>query len=112
MENVAHSKVNETNPIAKGYHETVTFQIKETVLWSDPRLVKITRLRLVSDPGFPAWDVSYCHGQLRDGTPVAVEVPFSQLPKKNLMRSILMYAKRDKVFAKGLGLFSAISTLN
>lgn len=79
------------------------------VEWTEPGL-KITRLRLLSDPGFPVWDVSYCHGVL-DGEPVNVLLPFSQLPKRNLRSAIIEYAKRDRLFAKGIGILDNISTL-
>lgn len=82
------------------------------VSWNDNRLAKITRLRLLSDPGFPVWDVSYCHGVLKDGTEVTVELPFDQLPKRGMNAEIIKYAKEDNVFAKGIGVFNAISTLN
>lgn len=100
-----------TDPSA--YHEAVTHRITETLYWDDKRLKKITRLRLVSDPGFPAWDLSYCHGVDVDGNPVQVELPFSQLPKGKgqIQRAIIAHAKRDGVFAKGLGVFNSISTL-
>ena len=84
-------------------------KMEETVEWTDPRLKKITRLRLLSDGGYPAWDVSYCHGELQDGTPVWVELPFSQLPKGQVRGAIVQHAKRDRVYAKGLGVFEAIS---
>jgi hypothetical protein len=83
----------------------------EKVEWNDERLARITRLRLLSDPGFPWWDVSYCHGQLKDGTNVQVDLPFSQLPKRGMRKAILEHAKRDGVYAKGLGVFDNISTL-
>ena len=86
--------------------------LEGSVDWDDKDLVKITRLRLLSDPGYPAWDVSYCFGQLRDGTNVRVSLPFSQLPKRNVIGAILKYAKRDKVYAKGLGIFDNISRLS
>lgn len=81
--------------------------------WSDSRLARITRLRLLSDPGLGFWDVSYCHGELKDGTPCRVIVGFSQLPKRGRMAAIVAAAKRDGVYAKGLGLFdpSVISSL-
>jgi hypothetical protein len=82
----------------------------DTVDWTTPGL-KITRLRLVSDPGFPAWDVSYCHGML-DGEPVDVLLPFSQLPKRNTRAAIIDCAKKAKLYAKGLGILDNISTLN
>lgn len=85
----------------------------DTVPWTTPGL-RVTRLRLLSDPGFPAWDVSYCHGIMPDGEHVNVELPFSQLPKYGvtISRAIVAHAKRDRVHAKRLGILDAISTLN
>jgi hypothetical protein len=83
----------------------------ETVDWTEPGL-EITRLRLLSDPGFPAWDVSYCHGVL-DGRHVDVRLPFSQLPKfgkGGYKTALYNEAKATGKFIKGL--FSAVSTLN
>lgn len=107
-----HSYPGETNslPDGRAYHAV---DRSLTVDWSDPRLARITRLRLLSDPGFPAWDVSYCHGELTDGTACTVSVPFSQLPKGKgaISGAIIAAAKADGVYAKGLGIFDAISTL-
>ena len=100
----------ETNPIQAGYHDN--YHNAPTVDWSDKRLAKITRLRLLSDPGYPYWDVSYVHGVLKDGTVCRVQVPFSQLPKQDKNGIIIAYGKRAGVYAKGLGIFDAISTLN
>jgi hypothetical protein len=83
----------------------------QTVDWTDPELKKITRLRLVSDPSFPFWDVSYCWGELKTGERVRVNTPFFQLPKKQMRRHIVEAAKRDGVHAKNLGIFDALSTL-
>lgn len=81
------------------------------VYWTEPGL-KITRLRLISDPGFPFWDVSYCHGELADGTPVDVDLPFPQIPKRpGINATIIHYAKIDKVYIKATGIFNSISTL-
>ena len=82
----------------------------ETVDWTTPGL-KVTRLRLVSDPGFPFWDVSYCHGVL-NGKDVDVQLPFGQLPKRGLSRAIVEAAKADGVYARGLGILDAVSTLS
>lgn len=99
----------ETNGIAPGYHNE---PIVATLDWTSPDLAKITRLRLLSDPGYPAWDVSYCHGENRRGERVNVGLPFSQLPRGRAMRgAIIEWARREKVYAKGLGIFEAISTL-
>lgn len=85
----------------------------DTVYWTEPGL-KIIRLRLISDPGFPVWDVSYCDGRLPSGEKVNVELPFFQLPKGKggINKALIAYAKKDGLFAKGLGLFDGvISTL-
>jgi hypothetical protein len=103
----------ETNPIIN--HSAYEYPAKDNIVeWNDPSLKRITRLRLVSDWGFPCWDVSYCHGELHDGTIVRVHLPFYQLEKygDNIYTQIIRYAKNDKVYAKGLGVFEAISTFN
>ena len=69
----------------------------------------ITRLRLIGDGG--VLDVSYCYGQL-DGKPVRVNLPFDQLPLRGHKRAIVEFAKRDKVYAQGLGVFDNISILH
>lgn len=103
--------VNETNPIPEGYHKQVTHKIKRAVPWSTPGL-RITRLRLLSDPGFAFWDVSYCHGEL-DGEPVKVTLPFSQLRKgKAIQTQLVDWAKREGLFLKPTGIFDNISALN
>ena len=83
----------------------------EALCWNDERLAKVTRLRLVSDVGFPFWDVSYCWGERQDGHPCRVILPFDQVPKRGGSRFIVEEAKRDGVYAKGLGILSAWSTL-
>ena len=107
----SNDMVNEINRMPDGYHEDVTEKIGGRVGWKNKNLKRIVRLRLLSDAGFPAWDVSYCHGEMKDGTMVDVELPFSQLPKKDYRKAIVVYAQKDKVYAKGLEIFSAISTL-
>lgn len=101
----------ETNPIINP--SAYEYPAKDNIVeWNDPTLRRITRLRLVSDWGFHSWDVSYCHGELHDGTIVRIHLPFYQLDKRNIKSQIIEYAKRDSVYAKGLGIFEAISTFN
>lgn len=100
----------ETNGLIDGPAYHAERAAAATVEWTEPGLI-ITRLRLLSDPGFPLFDVSYCHGVL-DGEPVDVLLPFSQLPKKGISRAIIEYAKKDRVYAKGIGILDCISTLN
>src|SRR4051794_3553299 len=49
----------------------------------NPSLKKITRIRLLSDPGCPFWDVSYVHGVDDQGRKVRVITPgtWFQIPK-------------------------------
>jgi hypothetical protein len=90
----------ETNGLVDGpaYHEID----RETVDWTE-RGLKITRLRLLTDPCCPFYDVSYCHGTL-NGKPVTVSLPFHQVPKVNPIPFLIDEAKKENVFAKGLGL--------
>ena len=78
--------------------------LQGTVGLADPRLARIARLRLLSDPGFPVWDVSYCYGELKDGTKVRVQLPWGQFGKRTLKRDLIKMATEAGVFAKGLGL--------
>ena len=99
----------ETNPIPANYHKDITYKIKREVDWTEPGL-QVTRLRLLSDPGFLMWDVSYCHGFI-GAEPVNVLLPFSHLPKRGWKREIVKYAKADRVFARRLGILGNVSTL-
>ena len=103
-ESAAHL-CSETNPVEIGYH---LIPREKRVDWTEPGLT-ITRLRLVSDPGYPVWDVSYCHGRLADGTEVKVSLPFIQLPKRGMRRALYAEAQRTGKFIPGL--FDSISTL-
>lgn len=99
--------VHETNPISDSDRIPANAR---TVDWTTTGL-KVTRLRLLSDPGYPYWDVSYCYGILPDGEKVRVALPFSQLGRKTYKTEIIYFAKKDKVYAVGLGIFDNLSTL-
>lgn len=77
--------------------------------WDTPGL-KITRLRLITDPGFPFWDVSYCHGELQ-GVPCRVTLPFSQVPRGQVSRFIVNEAIKAGINAKRIGALEALSFL-
>lgn len=104
----------EKNGLVNGvaYHDAHNENHAGTVYWNDPDLLKITRLRLLSDPGFPFWDVSYVHGVLKNGQNVEVELPFSQLPKRGMWKEIYAAGTADRVYVKRILDASAISTLN
>ena len=89
----------------KGIRDQIDHSQPDTY-WADPQLKEIFRLRLLSDPGFPWWDVSYCYGKLHDGTVVRVDLPFGQLRKGRELSEIIAAAKEDGVYAKKLGILN------
>ena len=95
----------ETNPINDRIKE-IREAIEEDVRLNDPRLVRITRLRLVTDPGFPFFDVSYCYGQLRDGSHVRVHLPWHQFSRRYLKRDLVTMCKEAGVYGKKLGILN------
>ena len=103
------------NPLT-AEHEAIREEIdhQDPVWLDDPELKRIVRLRLVSDPGFPAWDLSYCYGQLRDGTYVRVNLPWNQFSKRKLRRDLVEMCREAGVYGKGLGILDplVISTLS
>jgi hypothetical protein len=82
-----------------------------SVAWNDKALKRFVRVRLITDPGFPMYDVSYVYGELWDGTPCTVILPFWQVPKRNMMKWLIAEAKKAGVYLKGKEFFSAMSTL-
>lgn len=110
---MSHAKygAQETAPLDDKLRERMRNMPADSVSWTDPKLARIVRLRLLTDPGFPVWDVSYCVGELRDGTTVRVSLPFDQLPRRGMRKAIVQHAIADGVHARNLGVFDAISTL-
>lgn len=96
----------ETNSLTNKQRESQA-NAKRSVCWTTPGLY-ITRLRLLSDLGFPEWDVSYCYGEIK-GESVIVNLPFSQLPKYGMRAELFKEAKATGKFIRGL--FDNISTL-
>lgn len=94
--------VNETNPIwaSEVTHET----IEEHVSLGDPRLERITRLRLLTEPGYPYFDISYVYGVLKDGRHCRIDGAPMHLGRKTIKRDLIEWAKEEGAYAKGLGL--------
>ena len=96
----------ETNPLwtSEATHENVDYDEGDVPL-SDPRLVRIVRLRLFREAGYPYLDISYCYGQLADGRYVRVDLEGrSRLPRYGTKRELIALARDAGRFAKGLGL--------
>ena len=102
--------IGEVNGLVNGlaYHAERPAKVR-TVYWTAEGL-RITRFRLLSDPGFPWWDVSYCHGMIGKEH-VDVQLPFSQLPKCSTKFHLVQYAAKDGVHAKRIGMLDCLSTL-
>lgn len=74
------------------------------VMWNHPDLARVLRLRLIGCcREYPFWDVSYCYGEMKDGTRCRVTLPEYRINRQWKAHLIEM-AKRDGVFAKRLGL--------
>lgn len=84
---------------------------EKTVVVTDPGLDRIIRLRLLSERSYPVWDVSYCWGQMKDGTLVRVSLPglfIERSPRISIAAQIVEYAKREGFSAKRLGLLDPL----
>lgn len=102
----------EVNGLAPGEQQRLLDELDGEADWTEKGL-KIVRLRLLTDPGFPFYDVSYCYGRTAAGALVRVRLPFYQLRKATWKSEIVKHAQRDRVYAKGLGIFDdgVVSTL-
>lgn len=98
----------EINPLPENLRN---FKWKATVDWTDEQLARIVRLRLIRPSyeeqryGAKWYDVSYCYGFLKDGTPVRVIGLGHLIPVKgNLQVNLVQLGREHKVYVKGLGL--------
>lgn len=110
--------VNETNNIAFAAYDHTAIDHSEGTVWlGDDRLVRIDRIRLLTDPGCPVYDISYCYGTLRDGRHVRVDLGTHQIPRArkgaSLKYQLIQLARAAGVNAKTLGMLddSTISLL-
>lgn len=115
----AYYGVRESNPIetASYTHESVDYSDRDVEL-SDPRLVRIDRIRLLTEPGYPYYDVSYVYGTMDDGRHVRVDLGTHRIPRarpgRSLNGSLIELAREAGRFAKGLGMldYGVVSLLN
>ena len=95
----------ESNPVTTSLQDE--FLGTQLPWYSHEDVAEVVRLRLLTDPGFPAWDVSYCWGRLEDGTPCNVYLPTNQLEKGRLgdrTRGPIPHLARLGVDVRRLGL--------
>lgn len=97
--------VDETNPLwmSEATHENVDYSI-DTWL-GDPQIARVVRLRMLTEPGYPYMDISYCYVQMKDGRYARLGGHIPTLRKGRFLKvDLIAWAKEEKVFAKGLGL--------
>lgn len=100
---------NETNGLLNGaeYHDSVDYTDLYTLGMVAEAGGHISRVRILTErwPSGRMADVSYIHATLRDGRTVPVQVGVDNCTPLNRMKSAMIdWAKREHVFAKGLGL--------
>jgi hypothetical protein len=124
IDNYDDPSIGGTNLLPAGSTYHMEWRPERTVDWTEEGL-RITRFRMVSDRGFPFWDVTYCHGYIGDEQ-VEVELPFSQLKKfgfkfkrkdgtigKGGWKAHLMaWGRKEGVNVWKLGIIENVSTLN
>lgn len=96
--------VNETNNIAFAAYNHNHIDYDEYVTLGDPRLKSIDRLRLLTEPGFPFYDISYCYGTLKDGRHVRLSGCPQHISKRRPKADLIAWAREEGAYAKGLGL--------
>jgi hypothetical protein len=86
----------ETNNLADTgiRHEDTT---NVTLDWNDPELAAIIRIRFLSDPGFPMFDVSYALGRTTDGDQCRVRLPRGQYGKRTYLSELYADARADGI---------------
>jgi hypothetical protein len=105
--------VSEDNPIdLAAYNHTSVDYSEGDVPLSDPRLVRIDRIRLLTESGYPAYDVSYVYGTLRDGRHVRVDLGTYRIAKgrkggTSLKGHLVNLAKAAGRHAHGLHMLDA-----
>ena len=96
--------VNETNPLwtSEATHENIDWDERSWL--GDPRLKRIVRLRLLTEPGYPYMDISYCYAQLKDGRFVRLDGAPMSISRRKPKADLIAWAREEGVNAKALGL--------
>lgn len=101
----------ETSPIGEFNEQQLVerYQTAPLVELSDKDAVRhIVRLRLLTGPGEPYWEVSYCWGIDAKGEPVRVNLPVTLLPRQGRgawSMALIKCFKDEGRWAKAMKLF-------
>src|SRR4051794_9789858 len=109
MNDYARYGVREDNNIADAAYTAKDVDYSEgNVPLSDPDLVRVDRIRLLTDRDCPFYDLSYCWGTLRDGRHVRVDLGKSQFARsrggqgKSIKQQLVECARAAGRHAHGL----------
>lgn len=97
--------------VGQAYHSQVE-QGDDYRLCDLPKGSKVTRIRMIGGDYIPGrgkcYDISYVHATLPDGRIVRVNTSaapeWALIPRRNLKKAMIDWAKAEGVFAKGLGM--------
>jgi hypothetical protein len=99
--------VREDNPLPSAdYHQSVDHTDPLTLNELDAQGGRVTRLRLLTERGYPFYDISYAHGVLPSGQVVALRTDGcpDRLRRSCLKSDLIAWAREQGVSAKRLGL--------
>ena len=73
------------------------------VHWTSSDLKRIVRIRYLTDPGYPSWDLSYCYGLNQSDQKVRITgLPYQLQRGIPMVNQLVEAAKKDGVYLKGL----------
>lgn len=98
---------NESSSISDfGEEKAAEFRAAPLVPLSDRRVRHIVRLRLLTGPGDPVWDLSYAWGTGTGGVEkFRVDLGRHQFPRKGLTYALIQTFADARRFGKAMGLF-------
>lgn len=98
--------VNEVGNIAEftdDFHAFLDSLTEDNVPLSDPRLARVTRIRLIgASREYPMWDLSYAYGQLKDGSNVRLYLEKDRFGRFTYKRELIELAKATGRFIPGI----------
>ncbi len=104
--------VQDSNPLPDGGHNWDNFEDEAyTLRQLQDEGGRISRLRFLTDPGYPYLDVSYVHGVLPNGRNVQITIQgnCSMIRKgrgsEPYMSDLIAWAKDEGVYGKAIGMF-------
>lgn len=94
-------RVNETNPLenAQAYHDEERIKVYFEYLSSKDD-IELERLRLLTDPDFSHYDISYIHIIYNGQKAELLNFPMTQIPKIGWKETLIDICKEHNIFIK------------